>query len=125
MSERDGPFAKPDRVKSEEARDNWLKVPEDEDILVTIDNVEPCKIKTDGGLKDGVKVTCRLVGIKKVDDEYICTPDQKELFKESYSTSSFHLLDDFDRASHWPKEGLYYWVFHNSKGLAWQEAQYL
>jgi len=117
---------KPDISSPLKKRDSYLVVKEDDMTLVTVDLVEDCKIETDGGIKDGVRITCREVLTKKnlnEDDEhtfeYIPTEELK--LKESYSTSSFYLLKDFKTASHWPKEGIFYWVWKASDGLRWEQ----
>ena len=94
--------------------------------LVTVDLAEDCKIQTDGGIKDGVKVTCRLVDTKNYLDEdgvkcFDYQPQEELKLKESYSTSTFYLLKDFKTASHWPKEGIFYWVWKASDGLRWEQ----
>jgi len=117
---------KPDISSPLKKRDSYLVVKEDDMTLVTVDLVEDCKIETDGGIKDGVKITCREVLTKKnlnEDDEhtYEYIPTEEIKLKESYSTSSFYLLKDFKTASHWPKEGIFYWVWKASDGLRWEQ----
>jgi len=117
---------KPDISSPLKKRDSYLIVKEDDMTLVTVDLVEDCKIETDGGIKDGVKITCREVLTKKnlnEDDEhtYEYIPTEEIKLKESYSTSSFYLLKDFKTASHWPKEGIFYWVWKASDGLRWEQ----
>ena len=126
---------KPDASKPLVKRANWLTVSDDMQ-LVTIDNVEDVDnpdgtidIKT-GKIKKIVQVTCRRVIIKenlnsnheKVFDYHA---DKEELLKQSYSTSSWYLLADFKKATHWPKEGLFYWVWKAPApdGIRWQEAE--
>jgi len=111
-------LVKPDISSPLKKRDSYLKVYDDDMTLVTVDLAEECKIDTDKGIKDGVRVTCRLVDYK--DDAYHAHQEPKT--KESYSTSSFYLLKDFKIASHWPKEGIFYWVWKASDGLRWEEA---
>ena len=113
---------KPDVSSPLKKRDSYLTVLEDEPTLVTVDNVEKVNIDTDKGIKEGVRITSRLVLIHKDDDEVKWIPDKEPKIKESYSTSSFYLLKDFLAASHWPKEGIYYWVWKASDGLRWEEA---
>ena len=124
-------FVKPDVSSPLKKRDSYLRVKEDEPTLVTVDHVEKCNISTDGGIKEGVRVTCREVIVKKERNdnmenvegsEFTYTPDQEPKIKESYSTSTFYLLKDFQSASHWPKEGIFYWVWKASDGLRWEEA---
>ena len=123
-------FVKPDVSSPLKKRDSYLRVKEDEPILVTVDHVEKTNISTDGGIKEGVRVTCREVIVKKernvnmenVEEmEFTYTAEQEPKIKESYSTSSFYLLKDFESASHWPKEGIFYWVWKASDGLRWEQ----
>ena len=118
---------KPDISSPLKKRDSYLSVKEDDMTLVTVDLAEDCKIQTDGGIKDGVKVTCRVVDTKNYLDEdgvkrFTYHPQEELKLKESYSTSSFYLLKDFKTASHWPKEGIMYWVWKASDGLRWEQA---
>ena len=124
-------FVKPDVSSPLKKRDSYLRVKEDEPILVTVDHVEKTNISTDGGIKEGVRVTCREVIVKKernvnmenVEEmEFTYTAEQEPKIKESYSTSTFYLLKDFQSASHWPKEGIYHWVWKASDGLRWESA---
>jgi len=120
-------LVKPDISSPLKKRDSYLNLKEDDMILVTIDLAEDCKIETDGGIKDGVKITCREVITKSFinkdkEKEYDYIPTEEIKLKESYSTSSFYLLKDFKTASHWPKEGIFYWVWKASDGLRWEEA---
>ena len=115
-------FVKPDVSAPLKKRDSYLRVSEDEPLLVTVDKVEKVNISTDGGIKEGVRVTCREVITKREGDEFTFHPDQESKIKESYSTSTFYLLKDFQSASHWPKEGIFYWVWKASDGLRWEEA---
>ena len=124
-------FVKPDVSSPLKKRDSYLRVSEDEPLLVTVDHVEKVNISTDGGIKEGVRVTAREVIVKKErndnmekreGDEFTFHPEQEPKIKESYSTSTFYLLKDFQSASHWPKEGIYYWVWKASDGLRWEEA---
>jgi len=119
-------LVKPDISSPLKKRDSYLRVKEDDMTLVTVDQVEKVNISTDGGIKEGVRVTCREVITKENLDkdgekifEYIADSEPK--IKESYSTSSFYLLKDFLSASHWPKEGIFYWVWKASDGLRWEE----
>ena len=126
MDESKKELIKPDVSSPLKKRDSYLVVKEDDTTLVTVDLVEDCKIETDGGIKDGVKITCREVLTKKnlnEDDEhtYEYIPTEEIKLKESYSTSSFYLLKDFKTASHWPKEGIFYWVWKASDGLRWEQ----
>ena len=122
MDASDKEFVKPDVSSPLKKRDSYLRVSEDEPLLVTVDHVEKVNISTDGGIKEGVRVTAREVITKKDGDEFTFHPDQEPKVKESYSTSSFYLLKDFQSASHWPKEGIFYWVWKASDGLRWEEA---
>ena len=115
-------FVKPDVSSPLKKRDSYLRVSEDEPLLVTVDLVEKVNISTDGGIKEGVRVTCREVLTKKELDEFTFTATQEPKIKESYSTSTFYLLKDFQSASHWPKEGIFYWVWKASDGIRWEEA---
>ena len=127
MDEQNRELVKPDISAPLQKRDSYLIVKEDDMTLVTVDIVEECKIHTDGGIKDGVRVTSRLVITKEYLDEdgvkqFDYHPEQEPKLKESYSTSTFYLLKDFQKASHWPKEGIFYWVWKASDGLRWEEA---
>ena len=122
MDESNKEFVKPDVSSPLKKRDSYLRVSEDEPLLVTVDLVEKVNISTDGGIKEGVRVTCREVLTKKELDEFTFTATQEPKIKESYSTSTFYLLKDFESASHWPKEGIFYWVWKASDGLRWEEA---
>ena len=131
MDASDKEFVKPDVSSPLKKRDSYLRVSESEPLLVTVDHVEKVNISTDGGIKEGVRVTCREVIVKKErndnmenveESEFTYTPEQEPKIKESYSTSTFYLLKDFQSASHWPKEGIYYWVWKASDGLRWEEA---
>ena len=127
MDASDKEFVKPDVSSPLKKRDSYLRVSEDEPLLVTVDLVEKVNISTDGGIKEGVRVTCREVITKTdlgKDGEKVFkhTAEQEPKIKESYSTSSFYLLKDFESASHWPKEGIFYWVWKASDGVRWQEA---
>ena len=120
-------FVKPDVSSPLKKRDSYLRVSEDEPTLVTVDNVEKVNISTDGGIKEGVRVTCREVITKEEmnadhEKEFTFHAEQEPKIKESYSTSTFYLLKDFQSASHWPKEGIYYWVWKASDGLRWEGA---
>jgi len=122
MDASDKQFVKPDVSSPLKKRDSYLRVSEEEPLLVTVDHVEKVNISTDGGIKEGVRVTAREVITKKDGDEFTFHPDQEPKIKESYSTSTFYLLKDFQSASHWPKEGIFYWVWKASDGLRWEEA---
>ena len=126
MDESNKELIKPDISSPLKKRDSYLSVSEDDMTLVTVDLAEDCKIQTDGGIKDGVKVTCRVVDTKNYLDEdgvkcFTYHPQEELKLKESYSTSSFYLLKDFKTASHWPKEGIFYWVWKASDGLRWEQ----
>ena len=117
-------FVKPDVSSPLKKRDSYLRVSEDMPLLVTIDNVEKVNISTDGGIKEGVRVTCREVITKKDGNDFSFHPTEEPKIKESYSTSSFYLLKDFQSGKiHWPKEGLFYWVWKASDGIRWEEAE--
>ena len=113
---------KPDVSSPLKKRNSYLIVKEDEPTLVTVDRVDKINITTDAGIKEGVKVTCREIVTLKHEGEFEFLPDEESKIKESYSTSSFYLLKDFEGASHWPKEGIFYWVWKASDGLRWEEA---
>ena len=117
---------KPDVSSPLKKRDSYLRVTENEPLLVTVDQVEKVNISTDGGIKEGVRVTCREVLTKRSTqrdgNDFSFHPTEESKIKESYSTSSFYLLKDFQTASHWPKEGIFYWVWKASDGLRWEEA---
>ena len=49
-------------------------------------------------------------------------PQEETQIKDSNSTSSWYLLTDFKKTSHWPKEGIFYWVWKASDGIRWEEA---
>jgi len=126
MDESNKELIKPDISSPLKKRDSYLSVSEDDMTLVTVDLAEDCKIQTDGGIKDGVKVSCRVVDTKNYLDEdgvkrFTYHPQEELKLKESYSTSSFYLLKDFKTASHWPKEGIFYWVWKASDGLRWEQ----
>ena len=78
------------------------------------------EIKTDDGQR--VRITCRRVIIKKDHDSFEYSADKEIQIKDSNSTSSWYLLSDFVKATHWPKEGIYYWVWKASDGIRWEEA---
>ena len=69
MDESNKELIKPDISSPLKKRDSYLSVSEDDMTLVTVDLAEDCKIQTDGGIKDGVKVTCRVVDTKNYLDE--------------------------------------------------------
>jgi len=115
-------LVKPDISSPLKKRDSYLKVYDDDMTLVAVDLAEECNIDTDKGIKEGVRVTCRLVTYKGPKDFDGYHADSEPKTKESYSTSSFYLLKDFKTASHWPKEGIFYWVWKASDGLRWEEA---
>ena len=121
MDEKKISFVKPDVSAPLQKRDSYLRVKEDEPTLVTIDNVEKINISTDGGIKEGVRVTCREVTVVNDGDDFQTIADKDPKIKESYSTSTWYLLKDFQSASHWPKEGIFYWVWKASDGLRWEE----
>jgi len=121
MDEKKISFVKPDVSAPLQKRDSYLRVKEDEPTLVTIDNVEKINISTDGGIKEGVRVTCREVTVVNDGDDFQTIADKDPKIKESYSTSTWYLLKDFQSASHWPKEGIFYWVWKASDGLRWEQ----
>jgi hypothetical protein len=120
MDEQKDYSVKPDVSAPLKKRDSYLRVMDDEPTLVTVDNVEEVNITTDTGIKKGVKVECRIVIYNKTEGSY--HPEQEPKIKESYSTSTWYLLKDFQSASHWPKTGIFYWVWKASDGLRWEEA---
>ena len=121
MDEKKISFVKPDVSAPLQKRDSYLRVKEDEPTLVTVDQVEKINISTDGGIKEGVRVTCREVIVKHSDEDFETITDKEPKIKESYSTSTWYLLKDFQSASHWPKEGIFYWVWKASDGLRWEQ----
>jgi hypothetical protein len=114
----------PDVSKPLVKRDNYLKLSETEPTLVTVDNVEAVNLSTDRGIKEAVRVSCRLVIIKNdgTQDKPLTYPTEETMIKESYSTSTFYLLKDFVRTSKWPKEGIFYWAWKAEDGLRWERA---
>ena len=122
MSEKVKSFVKPDVSKPLEKRDSYLRVKDDEPTLVTVDHCEKINMSTDRGIKECVQVSCRLVIVKRDGDDFEYTAEQETKIKESYSTSTWYLMKDFERSSHWPKEGIYYWVWKAEDGLRWEEA---
>ena len=120
MDESKHELVKPDISAPLQKRDSYLRVKDDEPTLVNVDHVEEVNITTDGGIKKGVKVECRIVIYNKTEGTF--HPEQEPKIKESYSTSSFYLLKDFQTASRWPQEGIFYWVWKASDGLRWEEA---
>jgi len=120
---------KPDASIPQVKRAKWLTVSDDMR-LVTIDTVEEIdnpdgKIDPETGkIKKIVEVTCRSVNIKRDLDEFDYTAEEEQQKKQSVSTSSWYLLDDFRKATHWPKEGIFFWVWKEPQpeGIRWQEA---
>ena len=123
MSRRKTEFVKPDASKPLETRAKYLKVT-DEMQLVTIDKVE--KIVNEDNPQGIPCFTVRKVTVKHTkekDGDYIeYVADEEELVKESKSTSSWYTLTDYQKASSWPKEGIFYWVWLASDGIRWEEA---
>jgi len=130
-------IVKPDTAKPLVKRSNWLTVTEDP-TLVSIDHVEQIDDPEEridpktGKVKKLVRVTCREIVLKKDIDasgkedtvfEYF--PQQEVLIKDSNSTSSWYTLADYKKASSWPKEGIWYWVWKNPapEGIRWQELE--
>lgn len=107
----------PDASKPLVKRAKYLTLSDNPE-LVTVDNCE--EIATENGQR--VRVTCRRVIIKKDGNEFTYIPEEEEQIKDSNSTSSWYLLTDFNRTSHWPKEGIFYWVWKASDGIRWEEA---
>jgi hypothetical protein len=122
MSDDKKLFVKPDVSAPLQKRSSYLKISEDEPLLVTVDLVEEIQLKTDVGIKEAVRVSCREVIVKRDGNDFSYSADQETKIKESYSTSTWYLLKDFQNASHWPKEGIYYWVWKAEDGLRWEEA---
>ena len=118
---------KPDASKPLVKRANWLTISEEQQ-LVTIDIVEEIDHpdgtidKKTGNIKKIVQVTCRTVIIKRDGEHFDYSANEEPLIKQSVSTSSWYLLADFKKATHWPKEGIYYWVWKASDGIRWEEA---
>jgi len=121
---------KPDASKPLVKRANWLTVSDDMQ-LVTIDNVEEIDNpdgtidKETGKIKKIVEVSCRTVIIKRDEEHFDYSADKEPLKKQSVSTSSWYLLSDFRKATHWPKEGIFYWVWKGSDkdGIRWEQAE--
>ena len=134
-----GEIAKPDTSKPLVKRSNWLTVPEaPEQTLITIDHVEEIEDSEEridpktGKIKKLVRVTCREILLKidkdksgREDTTFEYFPQQEVLIKDSNSTSSWYTLADFKKASSWPKEGIWYWVWKNPapEGIRWQEVE--
>jgi len=119
---------KPDASKPLVKRANWLTVSDDMqlvtiDIVEEIDNPDGTIDPKTGNIKKIVQVTCRRVIIKRDGDNFDYSADKQPLIKQSTSTSSWYLLSDFVKATHWPKEGIYYWVWKASDGIRWEEAE--
>ena len=76
MDEQKDYSVKPDVSAPLKKRDSYLRVSEDEPLLVTVDHVEKVNISTDGGIKEGVRVTAREVITKKDGDEFTFHPEQ-------------------------------------------------
>jgi len=119
MSRRPNEFVKPDASKPLEPRAKYLKVTDDMQ-LVTIDKV--VKIVNEDNPKGIPSFTVRLVEYKTDGEDHVYTPTKEELVKDSKSTSSWYVLNDFTKASHWPEEGIFYWVWLSSDGIRWEEA---
>jgi len=130
-------IVKPDTSKPLVKRSNWLTVTEDP-TLVSIDHVEEIEDPEEridpktSKIKKLVRVTCREILLKKDIDasgkentvfEYF--PQEETLIKDSNSTSSWYTLADYKKASSWPKEGIWYWVWKNPapEGIRWQELE--
>ena len=120
MSRRKTEFVKPDASKPLETRAKYLKVT-DEMQLVTIDKVE--KIVNEDNPQGIPSFTVRKVIVKRDGKEFDYIAEEEELVKESKSTSSWYTLTDYQKASHWPKEGIFYWVWLASDGIRWEEVQ--
>jgi len=117
-------LTKPDASKPLVKRAKYLTLSEEPE-LVTVDIVE--EIKTDDGQR--VRITCRRVIIKQdktkgagYSDSFDYIADKEVQIKDSNSTSSWYLLTDFKKATHWPKPGIFYWVWKASDGIRWEEA---
>ena len=120
MSRRKTEFVKPDASKPVEPRAKYLTVT-DEMQLVTIDKVE--KIVNEDNTKGIPQFTVRKVIVKRDGDYIDYIPEEEELLKESKSTNSWYVLSDYQKASSWPKEGIFYWVWLASDGIRWEEVQ--
>ena len=119
MTRRKTEFVKPDASKPLAKRANYLKVTEEMQ-LVTIDKIEKV-VNADN--PEGIPAfTVRKVIVKRDGDHFEYIPEKEELVKESKSTSSWYTLDDYNKASKWPKEGIFYWVWMASDGIGWEEA---
>ena len=130
-------YFKPDTAKPLVKRGNYLTVTEEPqlvciDLIEEIDDTEERIDPKTGQIKKLVRVHCREILLKKDEDksgkedtvfEYF--PQQETLIKDSNSTSSWYTLADFKNASHWPKEGIFYWVWKNPapEGIRWQEVE--
>jgi len=119
---------KPDASKPLVKRANWLTISEEQQ-LVTIDIVEEIDHpdgtidKKTGNIKKIVQVTCRTVIIKRDGEHFDYSANEEPLIKQSVSTSSWYLLADFKKSTHWPKEGIFFWVWVASDGIRWEEAE--
>jgi len=119
---------KPDASKPLVKRANWLTVSDDQqlvtiDLVEEIDNPDGTIDPKTGNIKKIVQITCRTVIIKRDGDNFDYSANKEPLIKQSTSTSSWYLLSDFKKATHWPKEGLFYWVWKASDGIRWEEAE--
>jgi len=132
-------YFKPDTSKPLVKRSNWLTVPEaPEQILVVVDlieEIEDSEQRIDpktGQIKKLVRFHCREIVLKqdidksgKEDTIFEYFPQQEVLIKDSNSTDSWYKLADYKKASHWPKEGIWFWVWKNPapEGIRWQEVE--
>ena len=132
-------LVKPDTSKPLVKRSNWLTVPEaPEQILVVVDlieEIEDSEQRIDpktGQIKKLVRFHCREIVLKqdidasgKEDTVFEYFPQQEVLIKDSNSTDSWYKLADYKKASHWPKEGIWFWVWKNPapEGIRWQEVE--
>ena len=119
---------KPDASKPLVKRASWLTVSEDMqlvtiDIVEEIDNPDGTIDPKTGNIKKIVQITCRTVNIKRDGDNFDYSANKEPLIKQSTSTSSWYLLSDFKKATHWPKEGIFFWVWKASDGIRWEEAE--
>jgi len=132
-------LVKPDTSKPLVKRSNWLSIPDGPDqILVVVDLIEEIEDTEEridpktGKIKKLVRFHCREILLKKDIDasgeedtifDYIV--QQETQIKDSNSTDSWYKLADYNKASHWPKEGIWFWVWKNPapEGIRWQQVE--
>jgi len=132
-------LVKPDTSKPLVKRSNWLSIPDGPDqILVVVDlieEIEDSEQRIDpktNKIKKLVRFHCREILLKKdidasgVEDTIFDYIVQQEVqIKDSNSTDSWYKLADYNKASHWPKEGIWFWVWKNPapEGIRWQQVE--